>query len=174
MSAFALDSIVTKLPEALESRYVDRAGDAWGVVKKSAIKEVARFAKSLGFTMFISMDGVDRQLLPENEPRFEVVYFFKSLERNEYLRLKVLTTEDDPEIPTISDIYGGANWSERLVWDFYGVRFAGHPDLRRMFMYEEFEGHPLRKDYPLRGRQPLVPERPIRDIFRGPGTNGVA
>jgi NADH-quinone oxidoreductase subunit C len=69
-------------------------------------------------------------------------------------------------------VYQGANWSERLTWDFYGIRFKGHGDLRRMLLYEEFKGHPLRKDYAMRDRQPLIPERPIKDIFRGPGTNG--
>ena len=81
-------------------------------------------------------------------------------------------SEEDPVIPTISKVYQGANWAERLTWDFYGIRFSGHDDLRRLLMYEEFEGHPLRKDYAMRDRQPLIPERPLRDIFRGPGTNG--
>lgn len=127
----------------------------------------------LGFKLFVSIDAVDRLLLPENEPRFEVVYFLYSLERHEHVRLKVRVTEDDCEIPTIAKVYQGANWGERLTWDFYGIRFKDHGDLRRMLLYEEFKGHPLRKDYGLRERQPLIPERPIKDIFRGPGTNGV-
>ena len=61
---------------------------------------------------------------------------------------------------------------ERYCWDMYGIRFTGHPDLRRLFMYDEFVGHPLRKDYPLRGRQPLVQEREIPEAFRGPGPAG--
>jgi NADH-quinone oxidoreductase subunit C len=124
--------------------------------------------------MFVSIDAVDRLQLPENTPRFEVVYLFYSVPRNEHVRLKVRVSEDDPEIPTIRTVYQGANWGERLTWDFYGIRFKGHGDLRRLLMYEEFKGHPLRKDYGMRERQPLVPERPIKDIFRGPGTNGVA
>lgn len=164
-----------KFPDALEATYLDRTGAAWAQVKREHIVTVCQFLKNdLDFKVFISMDGVDRQLLPESTPRFEVVYFFKSLSRNEHARLKVLVSEDDANIPTIIPVFQGAAWSERLVWDFYGVKFAGHANLRRMFMYEEFEGHPLRKDYPLRGRQPLIPERPIKDIFRGPGTNGVA
>lgn len=175
MSTFALDEIQAQLPDALADRYTDRAGDTWGVVKPEFIEAVARRLKeNLGFTLFISMDGVDRlHLAPEErEPRFEVVYFLKNVERNEHVRLKVLVDEDR-EIPSIRSVFQGANWAERLVWDFYGVRFSGHGDLRRMLTYEEFKGHPLRKDYPLRGRQPLIPERPLKDIFRGPGTNGV-
>ena len=128
-----------------------------------------RDTPALAFNVLIEVTAAD--YLPR-EPRFEVVYFFYSLSRNEHVRLKVRVSEDDPEIPTICHVYQGANWSERLVWDFYGIRFKGHGDLRRMLLYEEFKGHPLRKDYAMRDRQPLVPERPIKDIFRGPGTNG--
>lgn len=175
MSTFALDQIHQQLPEALVERYVDRAGDAWGVIKPEHIPHVAKLLKErLGFRMFISMDAVDRLELPDNTPRFEVVYFFHNIERNEHARLKVLVSEDDAAIPTIRNVYQGANWAERLVWDFYGITFTGHGDLRRILLYEEFKGHPLRKDYALRGRQPLIPERPIKDIFRGPGSNGTS
>ncbi len=173
MSTFALDQIQSQLPDALVERFTDRSGGAWGIVKPARIAEVAKLAKEqLGFRLFVSMDGVDRLHLPpeQRSPRFEVLYFFKNVDRNEHLSLKVLVDEGQ-DLPTISSVYQGAAWSERLVWDFYGVRFTGHPNLKRMFMYESFEGHPLRKDYPLRGRQPLVPERSIKDIFRGPGTN---
>jgi NADH-quinone oxidoreductase subunit C len=175
MSQWALDQLEAKFPDALESRYVDRAGGHWGVVKREKLVDVARALKEdLDFKMFVSIDAVDRLYLPESTPRFEVVYFLYSIGRNEHVRLKVRVTEDDPEIPTIRFVYQGANWSERLTWDFYGIRFKGHGDLRRLLMYEEFKGHPLRKDYAMRDRQPLIPERPIKDIFRGPGTNGVA
>lgn len=176
MSTFALDQIQQQLPDALVERYVDRAGDAWGVVKPERVQDVARLLKDkLGFRLFVSMDAVDRLHLPpeEQSPRFEVLYFICSPERSEHARLKVRVDEGQ-EIPTVRFIYQGANWAERFVWDFYGVRFKGHGDLRRMLTYEEFQGHALRKDYPLRGRQGLIPERPLKDIFRGPGTNGVA
>jgi NADH-quinone oxidoreductase subunit C len=173
MSQWALDQLQEKLPDALEARYVDRAGGHWGVVHREKIADVAKTLKEqLDFKLFVSIDAVDRMLLPESAPRFEVVYFLFSLSRNEHVRLKVRCPEEDPEVPSIRHVYQGANWSERLTWDFYGIRFKGHGDLRRMVMYEEFKGHPLRKDYALRDRQPLTPERPIKDIFRGPGTNG--
>ncbi len=175
MSKFALDQVSAKFPEKVASRYQDRSGAEWAVIAPEGIREVVSFLKNdpeLEFKLFLSMDAVDRLLLPKNEPRFEVVYFFHSVKRNEHVRLKVLVAEEVSELPSISSIFQGANWFERFVWDFYGLRFTGHPDLRRILLYEEFKGHPLRKDYALRDRQPLIPERPIKDIFRGPGTSG--
>lgn len=174
MSTFALDQIQAQLPQALVERYTDRTGEPWGVVAREHIVAVATLLKEkLGFRLFISMDAVDRLHLEpqEQDPRFEVLYFLRNIERNELCRLKVRVNEDQ-EIPSIMRVYQGAHWGERFVWDFYGVVFTGGVK-RRMLMYEEFVGHALRKDYPLRGRQNLIPERPIKDIFRGPGTNGV-
>jgi NADH-quinone oxidoreductase subunit C len=145
------------------------------VVKKENIQEIASLLKNdseLDFKLFLSMDAVDRLLLPQSDPRFEVVYFLYSPSRKQHARLKVRVSEADLKVPSITSVYQGANWAERFVWDFYGIEFPGHPGLKRILMYEEFKGHPLRKDYELRGRQPLIPERPLKDIFRGPGTNG--
>ncbi len=177
MSAYVLDRVHERFPQAFSERYVDRAGGSWGVLRADALRSTLAFLKNdpaLDFKLFLSMDAVDRLLLPDSDPRFEVVYFLYSLTRGEHVRLKVRVSEELAELPSVTSIYQGANWFERFVWDFYGIRFAGHPDLRRILMYEEFKGHPLRKDYALRDRQPLIPERPIRDIFRGPGTSGVA
>ncbi|EAU63514.1 NADH-quinone oxidoreductase chain 5 [Stigmatella aurantiaca DW4/3-1] len=175
LSTFALDRVSAHLPEAVAERYVDRAGGAWAVIHAQHLPAVVAFLKNdpeLNFKLFVSADGVDRLHLAENDPRFEVVYFLRSLTLNEHVRLKVRVTETNPEVPSLVPLFKGANWWERFVWDFYGIRFTGHPDLRRILMYEEFQGHPLRKDYALRDRQPLIPERPIKDIFRGPGTSG--
>lgn len=176
MSRFALDHVAAALPQAVLERYTDRAGGEWALIALEQVREVASHLKNhpeLEFRLFGSIDAVDRLHLPVNAPRFEVVYFLRSLKRNEHVRFKVRVGEGDPRVPSITPIFQGANWYERLVWDFYGIRFDGHPDLRRILLYEEFKGHPLRKDYPLRGRQPLIPERPIKDIFRGPGTSGI-
>jgi NADH-quinone oxidoreductase subunit C len=81
----------------------------------------------------------------------------------------VKVPESDLSVPSVTGVWRGADWFERYCWDMYGIRFPGHPDHRRLFMYDEFVGHPLRKDYPLRGRQPLTPERDVPDLFRGPG-----
>jgi NADH-quinone oxidoreductase subunit C len=92
-------------------------------------------------------------------PRFEVVYQLYSIALNHRLRVKVAVSAADASVPTASGVWKSALWAEREVFDMFGIRFAGHPDLRRILMYPEFEGHPLRKDYPLLQRQPLVPER---------------
>jgi len=177
VSLRALTLVQEKFPDAFAEQYTDRTGGAWAVVKAEHLRQVMAHLKDdphLDFKLFLSIDAVDRLQLEHNDPRFEVVYFLYSVSRNEHVRLKVRVPEKAPEVPSITSIFQGADWWERFVWDFYGIRFAGHPDLRRILLYEEFKGHPLRKDYPLRERQPLVPERPIRDIFRGPGTSGVS
>ena len=88
--------------------------------------------------------------------RFEVVYHFFSLPLKARIRVKVPVEESNPEVDSVVALWAGANWFEREIWDMYGIRFRGHPDLRRLLMYAEFEGHPLRKDYPINKRQPLI------------------
>jgi len=85
-------------------------------------------------------------------PRFEVIYLLLSLSTNERLMVKVRVPEDDLELPSITGLWKAANWPEREVFDMFGVRFNGHPNLRRLLMWDEFQDHPLRKDYPLEGK----------------------
>ena len=88
--------------------------------------------------------------------RFEVVYHFFSLPFKTRIRLKVPVEESKPEVDSLVPLWASANWFEREVWDMYGIRFRGHPSLKRILMYAEFEGYPLRKDYPVNKRQPLI------------------
>lgn len=106
------------------------------------------------FDLFIDLFGID---YPEEDPRFEVVYSLYSIAIGDRCFLRVRVPEDDPKLPSACGIYKGANWFEREVWDMYGLRFEGHPRLERILMYEGFQGHPLRKDYDIDHRQPLVP-----------------
>jgi NADH-quinone oxidoreductase subunit C len=103
------------------------------------------------FDMLADLTAVDYLRLDHPE-RFAVVYQLFSVLRNERLRVKAYVSEAAPEIDTVSALWQNANWLEREVWDLYGIRFRGHPDLRRILMPDDYTGHPLRKDYPLKGR----------------------
>ncbi|HZO80508.1 MAG TPA: NADH-quinone oxidoreductase subunit C [Candidatus Binataceae bacterium] len=98
------------------------------------------------------------------EPRFAVVYHFVSTRHLHRIRVKCRVPDDDPTIATLSELWPGANWLERETFDLYGIRFSGHPDLRRIYLYDEFVGHPLRKDYAKHDEQPIQP-------YAGPGAN---
>jgi NADH-quinone oxidoreductase subunit C len=93
------------------------------------------------------------------EKRFEMVYYFFSLKHLLRMRFKTRLQDDDLTVDSLSSLWRNANWLEREVFDMFGVQFNGHPYMRRIFMYEGFEGHPLRKDYPLRKRQPIFKKR---------------
>jgi NADH-quinone oxidoreductase subunit C len=93
---------------------------------------------------------------PPAPSRFVVVYHFFSLSLKHRLRLEVPVEEEDAEVDSLTSLWAGADWLEREVWDMFGIRFRGHPNLKRILMYEEFVGHPLRKDYAVNKRQPLI------------------
>lgn len=133
-------------------------GDATIVIPREGAVDVFRTLRDhpdLRFQMLIDATAVD-YLGPT--PRFELVYHLYSLEKNHRLRVKIRVPEDDAWAESLVPLWKGANWLEREIWDMFGIRFRGHPDLRRILLYEEFEGHPLRKDYPVDRRHPLVPE----------------
>jgi len=133
-----------------------RLGDATALVHKEQLVDVMRFLRDdpeLAFDMLTDLTCVDYL---GQEPRFEIVYHLYSLAKNQRLRVKARVAEQACEIDTLCPLWASANWMEREVFDLYGVRFTGHPDLRRILLYDEFQGHPLRKDYPKERRQPLV------------------
>jgi NADH-quinone oxidoreductase subunit C len=136
-------------------------GDTTAVVDRAALVDILRHCRDepvLAFDMLTDLTAADYLKYPgrEDGPRFEVVYQLTSLPHNHRLRLKVRVDEDDAVVPTAVELWPIADWLEREVWDMFGVRFAGHPNLRRLLMYEEFVGHALRKDYPINRRQPLI------------------
>jgi NADH-quinone oxidoreductase subunit C len=118
---------------------------------------------ALAFDFLSDITAVD--YLGKKEPRFEVVYHLLSLGRRRRVRVKVPVAESAPEVDSLVSLWRAADWLEREVWDMFGIRFRGHPDLRRILLYEEFRGYPLRKDYPVNQRQPLVPERALVGTF---------
>ena len=136
-----------------------RLGDDTASVDADRVLEVLRSLRDdpeLDFDMLMDLTVVDYL---GDESRFEIVYHLYSLGKNWRLRIKTRVTEAAPEVASAVSLWPSANWMEREAWDLYGIRFRDHPDLRRLLLYEEFEGHPLRKDYPKERRQPLVGPR---------------
>jgi NADH-quinone oxidoreductase subunit C len=136
-------------------------GDHTAVVTRGVLLEALRFCRDderLACDVLMDLSAVDYLRYPgrEDGPRFEVVYHLCSLRHNHRLRLKTRVEEDDAVVPSAVDLWPIADWLEREVWDMFGIRFQGHPDHRRLLLYEEFVGHPLRKDYPINRRQPLI------------------
>lgn len=163
-----------RLLDLLKERFADSVlethaqhGDETAVVDPGQWKAVAQFLRDdsrARMDMLVDLTAVD---FPDREPRFEVVAHFYSLDRGHRLRLKARVGDedgDDAVIESVADLWASANWMERECWDMFGIEFTGHPDLRRILMYPEFEGFPLRKDYPAEKIQPLVPYRDVPNI----------
>lgn len=127
-------------------------------VKRESLLDIVRFLKKTphNFVMLLDLTCVDYM---GEKPRFEMVYHLYSITNKIRLRIKIILHENDLKIDSLTPLWENANWLEREVFDMFGVHFNGHPDLRRLFMYDGFEGYPLRKDYPLRKRQPIIPMR---------------
>jgi NADH-quinone oxidoreductase subunit C len=154
-----LARLQARSPSPLESQL--HRGELTVVVEREGLIGLMRQCRDdaeLGFDVLTDLTAVDYLRYPgrEDGPRFDVVYHLYSLRLNHRLRVRVHVDEDDPVVPTLVPLWPIANWLEREVWDMFGIRFEGHPDLRRLLMYEEFVGHPLRKDYPIDRRQPLI------------------
>jgi len=137
-------------------------------ILRSSVSQVfplLRDEPDLLFDMLLSVTVVDFSAAGElpfkraEKERFQVVYHLLSLSHNRRLRVKAAVPAEDPRIDSLCFLWESANWMEREAWDMFGVVFTGHPDLRRILLYDEFEGHPLRKDYPLRKKQPRVKMR---------------
>ena len=165
MSKKALERIQAEFADFVLATH-DQHGDETVIVSREALPKLFFFLRDdpdLAFDMLLDVTAVDcsqmknRPLgLPEGH-RFFVVYHMRSLQLRQRIRVKVPVTGADPHVPTAVDAWKGANWPEREAFDMFGIVFDGHPDLRRILLYDEFVGHPLRKDYPLRGYQPRIP-----------------
>jgi NADH-quinone oxidoreductase subunit C len=155
--------VAALVPEATAASEELARGQAVVLVPRERALDALRALRddtALAFDVLTDLTVVDYL---GRAPRFEVVYQLNSLEHHHRLRVKVGVPGDDPTIASATPLWNSALWAEREAWDLFGVRFVGHPDLRRILMYPEFEGHPLRKDYPVNKRQLLVPERdPIK------------
>ena len=130
-------------------------GQVGVMLRKDKIKDICLFLRdepSLKMDHLSDLTAVDFSRYPgDTGPRFEVVYNLISTEHHHRIRLKVRVPEEDPRIDSVSSIWQTANWHERETYDLMGITFEGHPDLRRILLPEDWEGHPLRKEYPLKG-----------------------
>ncbi|MFQ5722021.1 MAG: NADH-quinone oxidoreductase subunit C [Candidatus Aminicenantales bacterium] len=151
-----------KILEDLKRKFKDsireissQFGDDSLLIERESLLEIINFLRGepYKFTMLLDLTCVDYMGQKE---RFQMVYHLFSIENNLRLRLKAPLPEKDPTISSLTSFWKNANWLEREIYDMFGVQFKGHPDLRRIFMYDGFEGYPLRKDYPLKKRQPRL------------------
>jgi NADH-quinone oxidoreductase subunit C len=156
MNQAVVEKLQARLPGSVRG-VTEFRGDLTVTVRREDIAragEVLKTDPDLAFDMVIDVLGID---MYRPEERFEVVYNLYSLKNREYVRLKVLVDEQDLTVPTVTGVWAGANWHERETYDMFGIVFTGHPDLRRMFMPEEFEYFPLRKDFPTMGIPDSLP-----------------
>lgn len=164
MSAEALARAQELLGAQIKATHAHR-GDETIVVDGAHIAQVLRTLRDdaqLAMNFLVDLTAVD--YIGREAERFEVVYHLRSFKSGHRLRVKALVADPEdgsnPIIDSACELWASANWFEREVWDLYGIKFRNHPDLRRILMYEEFVGHPLRKDYPKEKRQPLVRRPP--------------
>ena len=156
------DDLLARLREVFGDRILaasNERDEATIEIGRDAALEIftaLRDRAELGFNFLTDLTAVDYL---GQTPRFAVVYHLYSLPQNHRLRVRIRVPEDEAWVHSLVDLWKSANWIERECWDMFGIRFVGHPDPRRILMYEEFVGHPLRKDYPVDKRQPLTEER---------------
>ncbi|MEX1054970.1 MAG: NADH-quinone oxidoreductase subunit C, partial [Rhodothermales bacterium] len=170
-----LAKATTRYPEVVEAlrrrfgdditRDEEYAGEQTVYVRKAIIADVCRYLKEeLSFLYLSDLGGLDRFV---DDDRFEIFYNLVSFERQKRIRLKVRVDESELSVPSVTHVYRSANWNEREVLDMFGIRFEGHSDLRRIYMPEDFEYYPLRKEFPLLGipgSLPLPPQTPEGDL----------
>ena len=151
---FTFDQLNEHIPN-LTFEIIDINGTPAALVKREQLLDVARTLKEkFGFTHFLDTIGIDRY---ERKDRFEVTHNISNPQTHQRIFLKVRCDERDPHVPSVANIWSGANWNEREAYDMFGIKFDGHPDLRRMYLPDEFEYHPLRKDFPLMGVEGSIP-----------------
>jgi NADH-quinone oxidoreductase subunit C len=144
--------------DSLKSRFADIQfsefrGQTRAVAPRDSLAEVMRFLKKeRGFDLLVDVTCVDYLNYRDATDRFGLAYLLANTLSAERITIRVLLNEPDLTVPSVVPLWNGANWMEREVWDMFGIRFEGHPDLRRILLPEEFTAHPLRKDYPLQGR----------------------
>jgi NADH-quinone oxidoreductase subunit C len=148
-----LEKIVQAVQSDFDVTFEEFRGEAHLFVQPEKIVDVITSLRDThGFELLSAMTVVD--YWPQEEPRFHVIYQLTSIAENLSIQLRVPVAATRPEVPTVSGVFASANWREREAWDMFGIHFEGHPDMRRILMPADWEGHPLRKDYPLGYEEP--------------------
>ncbi len=143
-------STVSRLGDAITGAK-EQVGEITLTAERDRIAEVCRAFKDDGYVYLVDLCGVDYSKFPNHAgPRFGVSYTLYSFQKNARVRIRVWTAENEP-VPTVTSVWKTANWHERETWDMLGITFSGHPNLERILMWDGFNGHPLRKDFPIRG-----------------------
>ncbi|NOY93865.1 MAG: NADH-quinone oxidoreductase subunit C [Deltaproteobacteria bacterium] len=169
MSKALLDHLGSLLGDKLLET-TDHRGDEVAIVAPADWYRAAEYLRrdeKLGMTQFTDLTAVDYPERAPDEPRFDLLLFVRNPSVGKRLRLKTRVA-DGKSVASLTDLWAGANWAEREAFDMFGIVFDGHPDLRRILLYPEFQGHPLRKDYPIDQAQPLVPYRDADDTHKLP------
>ena len=162
-----LDEIATKFKD--DVKVLCSSNDDTLKVKREALPAVCKYLRDEHqpkFNFLMDLAGMDYMGFPNTHDRYEVVYHLFAWPECKRLRIRVSVPEMSPIVPTLSHLWNGANWFEREAWDLFGIRFKGHPDLRRLLMYDEFKGHPLRKNYPIERRHPLITNEKMSTVSR--------
>lgn len=168
MAKKLIDLVKQKFGDAVLDSH-SRLGNDTIIIARDRLHDIATYLRDDAATRMNLLRDITAVDYANRKPRFEVVYVFYSIEHKHMLLVRVPLEENDVKIPSLAGVYGIAAWLEREVFDMYGMNFTGHPDLRRVLLYEEFEGHPLRKDYEQQRSQPrtelLAPERDSVEEF---------
>ena len=145
-----IDQLLTMFPDLAVSEF---RGQARVVAPVESLLDVLKTLKEKhGFDLLVDVTCVDYLYYRDAKDRFGMVYLLANTQTNERITVRCFVNDPEPTMPSVVGLWEGANWLEREVWDLFGIRFTGHPDLRRIVLPEEFTAHPLRKDYPLQGR----------------------
>jgi NADH-quinone oxidoreductase subunit C len=148
-----LEEIIRALQADFDLTFEEFRGEAHIFVKPEQIVDVITAVRDVhGFELLSALTAVD--YWPQQEPRFHVIYQLTSIAHNLSIQVRVPVAATRPVVPTVSGVFASANWREREIFDMFGIRVEGHPDLRRILMPADWEGHPLRKDYPLGYEEP--------------------
>jgi NADH-quinone oxidoreductase subunit C len=143
-----MQTIINRLENRFGGTVSEFRNESTLTIKADQVVDASRFLKDeAGFEMLLDITAVD--YCPRVDGRFQLVYHYYSMKKNQIIVLRVSLDGNAPEIHTIEGVYPNANWYEREIWDLMGIRFSGHSDLRRILLPSDWEGHPLRKDYPL-------------------------